>query len=121
MCLDKKAKIAQIKQRILDEHRKHKDIDWAEIAAIKIYDAYLKADIDKSNRNIAYETSNIGKDNTYDIFDSGVETIAYAVKWEYLEELVKCLNSDLKYSEQDMDMAYDKGIKDGKNNKKVND
>jgi hypothetical protein len=34
---DKEKIIASIKQRILDEHRKHKTLDWAEIAARKIY------------------------------------------------------------------------------------
>lgn len=35
--------ISKIKQRILDEHRKHPDIDWAEIAARKIYASFIKA------------------------------------------------------------------------------
>jgi hypothetical protein len=35
--MDKEKQIASIKQRILDEHRKHRDLDWAEIAARKIY------------------------------------------------------------------------------------
>jgi siroheme synthase (precorrin-2 oxidase/ferrochelatase) len=34
--------IQSIKQRIIDEHRKHKNLDWEEIAARKIYDSYVK-------------------------------------------------------------------------------
>ena len=31
-----------IRQRILDEQRKHPDLDWAQLAAIKIYDSFVK-------------------------------------------------------------------------------
>jgi len=40
--------IAQIKQRILDERRKHSKLDWAEIAARKIYATYFP-DLDLLN------------------------------------------------------------------------
>jgi hypothetical protein len=39
--MSKEEQIASIKQRILDEHRKHKSLDWAEIAARKIYSTHL--------------------------------------------------------------------------------
>lgn len=39
--MNKEKQIASIKQRILDEHRKHKSLDWADIAARKIYSAHL--------------------------------------------------------------------------------
>ena len=39
--MDKEKTIVCIKQRILDEHRKHSNLDWAEIAARKIYSSYL--------------------------------------------------------------------------------
>lgn len=35
--MDKQIIISLIKQRIIDEHRKHKSINWEEIAASKIY------------------------------------------------------------------------------------
>ncbi len=37
---EKERIISGIKQRIIDEHRKHKDLDWPEIAARKIYKSY---------------------------------------------------------------------------------
>ena len=39
--MDKEKTIHSIKQRILDEHRKHHKIDWAEIAARKIYSSFI--------------------------------------------------------------------------------
>lgn len=39
--------IGQIAQRIRDEHRKHHDIDWATIAAHKIYALMTDINIDK--------------------------------------------------------------------------
>ena len=39
--MNNEEQIASIKQRIIDEHRKHKDLDWAEIAARKIYITHL--------------------------------------------------------------------------------
>ena len=38
--MSKEEIIQSIKERITSEHRKHKDLDWAEIAAIKIYSMY---------------------------------------------------------------------------------
>lgn len=35
--MDKKTVVNQIKSRILAEHRKHKTLDWANIAAHKIW------------------------------------------------------------------------------------
>lgn len=43
--MDKEQVIASIKQRILDEQRKHKTLDWAEIAARKIYSTHLVKEI----------------------------------------------------------------------------
>ena len=40
--MNKEETIKSIAQRIKDEHRKHKDLDWAEIAASKIYGAYFE-------------------------------------------------------------------------------
>ena len=39
--MNKEQVIASIKQRILDEQKKHKTLDWAEIAARKIYSTHL--------------------------------------------------------------------------------
>ena len=33
--------VKQIKERILDEQRKHSNLDWAHIAALKIYATFL--------------------------------------------------------------------------------
>ena len=38
--MDKERIIASIKERILSEHKKHQTLDWAEIAARKIYATY---------------------------------------------------------------------------------
>ena len=38
--MSKEKEIELIKGRILDEYRKHTDLDWAEIAARKIYDQF---------------------------------------------------------------------------------
>lgn len=43
--MNKEQVIAIIKQRILDEQRKHKTLDWAEIAARKIYSTHLVKEI----------------------------------------------------------------------------
>jgi hypothetical protein len=40
--------IASIKQRILNEYRKHGSLDWAEIAAKKIYRTHLVKTCNKS-------------------------------------------------------------------------
>jgi hypothetical protein len=39
--MNKEKEIAYIKQRIIDEHRKHQRLDWPEIAARKIYAAHM--------------------------------------------------------------------------------
>ena len=39
--LKKETIVNEIAQRIKDEHRKHKQIDWAMIAAKKIYSSYI--------------------------------------------------------------------------------
>jgi len=39
--------IASIRQRILDEHRKHSELDWARLAATKIYRSHIKVVCDK--------------------------------------------------------------------------
>lgn len=47
--MDKETIISGIKQRILDEQRKHQNLDWAEIAARKIYSTYIScSEIDMS-------------------------------------------------------------------------
>jgi hypothetical protein len=38
-------KIKEIRQRILDEQRKHPDLDWAQLAAIKIYKTYFESQV----------------------------------------------------------------------------
>ena len=43
--MNKEDQIASIKQRIIDEYRKHKTLDWAEIAARKIYSTHLAKEI----------------------------------------------------------------------------
>lgn len=40
--MEKEQTIKAIKDRILAEHRKHKDLDWADIAARKIYSEHMK-------------------------------------------------------------------------------
>ena len=40
--MDKETIIKQIKNRILAEHRKHKTLDWANVAAHKIWSEYLE-------------------------------------------------------------------------------
>lgn len=48
-------KIASIKQRILDEYKKHKNLDWAEIAARKIHYTYKTREyIPKTDRQYEY-------------------------------------------------------------------
>ena len=44
-------------------------------------------------RKFEYKTSEIGDMNSYDIFEIGGETIAFAVKWEFVEPMIKWLNS----------------------------
>ena len=39
-----------------------------------------------------YKTSEIGDMNTCDIYEIGGDVIAYAVKWEFVEEIIKHLN-----------------------------
>ena len=48
----KESIIAGIKQRIIDEHRKHKDLEWEEIAARKIYGSYFP----KKPRLVSFST-----------------------------------------------------------------
>ena len=43
--------IAAIKYRILEEQKKHKDLDWAEIAARKIYATLFSQDAVEENTN----------------------------------------------------------------------
>lgn len=41
-----------------------------------------------------YKTSEIGDMNTYDIFEVGGEAIAFAVKWEFVEKIIKALSNE---------------------------
>jgi len=47
--MNKEEIIASIKQRILDEYKKHNTIDWAEIAARKIYATHF---VTKKNKTL---------------------------------------------------------------------
>ena len=61
---DKEKVIAIIKQRILDEYRKHKNIDWAESAARKIYGTHLveKENINNQEKEIINATKEFAKE-----------------------------------------------------------
>ena len=39
-----------------------------------------------------YKTSEIGDINSFDIFEIGGDIIAFAVKWGYVERIIKYLN-----------------------------
>ena len=48
--MDKEQTINAIKERILKEYEKHKDFDWAEIAARKIYGTHIYLNSDQAKQ-----------------------------------------------------------------------
>ena len=56
---NKKKIINSISIRIKDEYRKHKNLDWAKIAAIKIYSEHFEFPIISEVKRILYKHSSL--------------------------------------------------------------
>lgn len=54
-------------------------------------------------KKFSYQVSQIGEMNTSDIFEVGGGVIAFAVQWDYVEEIVRHLNSLSDENEYDPD------------------
>ena len=92
--------IEQIKQRILDEQRKHKDLDWAEIAARKIYHSHCKT------RWGAYYLPASNYDKTKEGFKSEEDALDYVDSFA-CDDCKKGIRNDACGSEWVVDIIED--------------